>query len=526
MEYHGPLVNVALKRPATQSSDAGHRDPGKPTGATATSGVLTGGWGFHTEAEPEPWWMVDLQEDRLVHRVVVFNRENTSAEHADTLTISVGPTASGPWQVIHQNAGRVGGFFSGNPLVVVPAVPLQARYVRLHLNEAKYFHLDEVEVYAPPCPNDPFYLTILQAYALQASIPVVEREAESEAVNTPAWNRAVFCGRRKLNYDAIIKPWFHGFPRIMTDPREVFDGQIATLRLRGYGGLGNAIYELINASMIARTLGCTAIENSGKDAAADTVPFQVDRLMISPPRSNREHLPALDGCMYWPSDGKQLIGDYTADYALDTIRRFVNPTYQAYHDAAGCLGDHVIALHFRGGDIFAPGPMEYAGYVQPPASHYLKSVKYAMAHFGVTAVHLVFQDRTNPSVDMVEDYLVANNIPYTAQSASLLEDVATLLSARHLVAAYGTFSEAIALISNQIKSYFGFRYFSTQTGIKFWTQSRVGDILRAKGCRTFLVDDPNGSYIPPHRWANTPEQLELMRHFPESRLRLMERLTK
>lgn len=523
MAYGGPLVNVALGRPATQSSDAGHRDPGKPADANATSGVLTGGWGFHTEADEMPWWMLDLQEPRAIHRLVVYNRENAATENADTLTISVGPSASGPWQVIHQNAGRIGGILHGNPLVVALTEAIEARYVRLHLTEARYFHLDEVEIYAPPHRDDPTYLTVLEAHALQASIPIELRGADSSLVNSPAWNRAVFCGRWALDYPAMIGPWFHGFPQMQVDPRGIFDGRIATLRLRGYGGLGNAIYELINATMIARALGCTAIENSGKDGAANAAAYQVDGILMSPPGSPRERRPALDGCMYWPSNGASLIGNYSAAHVIDTITRFVNPTYQAYHDAAGDLGDHVIALHFRAGDIFTPGPMEYAGYVQPPASHYVKSIKYAMAHLGVTTVHVVFQDRSNPSVDMVEDYLVANNIPYTAQSASLLEDMATLLSARHLVAAYGTFSEAIALISNQIKTYFGFRYFSTQAGIGFWAQSRVGEILRAKGARTFLTDDPDGSYIPPHRWANTPEQLDLMRHFPETRLRLMER---
>lgn len=525
MTYPGPLANVALGRPATQSSDAGHRDPGKPAGASANSGVLTGGWGFHTDTEDAPWWMVDLQDIRQIHRVVVYNRESASVENANTLTISAGSAPCGPWQVFHQSEGRIGGFFSGTPLVLNLDAPISARYVRFHVNETTALHLDEVEIYAPPIARDPFYAAVTENFALQAGIPDKDREPDSHIVNSDAWNRAVFCGRHKADFKTITGPWFHGFPRVQVDPRGIFDGRIATLRLRGYGGLGNAIYELINASLIARALGCTTIEHAGKDAAADAAPYRVDGILMSPPGSPRERRPALDGCMYWPSNGTTLIGNYSADHVIDTIKRFVNPTYQAYHDAAGCLGDHVIALHFRAGNIFTPGPMEYAGYVQPPANHYLKSVKYAMAHLGVTAVHLVFQDRSNPSVDIVEAYLAANDIPYTAQSASLREDMATLLSARHLVAAYGTFSEAIALISNQIKSYFGFRYFSTQTGIGFWTQSRVGEILRAKGARTFLLDDPDGSYIPPHRWANTPEQLDLMRHFPESRLRLMERVT-
>ena len=42
IDLQTPLVNVALGKPGVSSSDAGHRDQGKPPGSGATSGVRTG----------------------------------------------------------------------------------------------------------------------------------------------------------------------------------------------------------------------------------------------------------------------------------------------------------------------------------------------------------------------------------------------------------------------------------------------------------------------------------------------------
>ena len=85
-------------------------------------------------------------------------------------------------------------------------------------------------------------------------------------------------------------------------------------------------------------------------------------------------------------------------------------------------------MHFRGGDIFLPGGT-HPWYVQPPASFYVKALKFAMAELGVTSAHLVFQDRTNPCVGIVENYLATQGVAFISQSSSLLEDVATLLGA-------------------------------------------------------------------------------------------------
>ena len=79
-------------------------------------------------------------------------------------------------------------------------------------------------------------------------------------------------------------------------------------------------------------------------------------------------------------------------------------------------------------------------------------------------------------------------------------------------------------MAQRLRTHIGFRSLSTQNEIAFWAQSRVEDVLRARGVRRIVVDDPDRSYIPPLNWANTPEQLALMQAFPASKLTIIERI--
>ena len=116
--------------------------------AGAVDGVKNGRFGFHTERDESPWWQVDLGGPVDVDRVVVFNRcdGNVEKRAARLKVLLSGKGIS--WTEIYQHDGT--GFFGqtdGKPLTV-PAAGQRARFVRLALPSAEYFHLDEVEVYA------------------------------------------------------------------------------------------------------------------------------------------------------------------------------------------------------------------------------------------------------------------------------------------------------------------------------------------------------------------------------------------
>jgi hypothetical protein len=301
-----------------------------------------------------------------------------------------------------------------------------------------------------------------------------------------------------------------------------YAGAIDMLRIEPYGRFGNRVYAILNALLIAHAVGASGLELPPVEGAS-ALPLQIDGFRIIANEGTPPKRATLCGNFFAPRGLEQLTEGYTDEAVLRLLDRYVRPIYRSVLRAGGSLGAHVAAMHFRAGDIFRPGGGHH-WYVQPPASYYIKAFSHAQRRLGVDTAHLVFEDRSNPCVDLVADHLSRFNIPFTLQSATVFEDLASVLSAHHLIAPFGTFCEAAALLSPVLETYTGFRSLSTQTRIEHWTQSRVGTVLRTKKVRTFLLDDPDASYIAPETWQRTEEQLELMRNYPTVKLRIMEKL--
>ena len=116
--------------------------------AGGCDGVKTGTWGFHTQHEPNPWWRVDLGEPMALDRLLIFNRCDSSAARNARLIVSLSNDDKDWTQVYQHNGTNFYGFTDRKPLEV-KLNNAKGRYVRLQLPNTNYFHLDEVEVYAP-----------------------------------------------------------------------------------------------------------------------------------------------------------------------------------------------------------------------------------------------------------------------------------------------------------------------------------------------------------------------------------------
>lgn len=143
--------NLALNRPALQSSTcewSWHDDPALDA-AGGNNGQVTGYFGFHTDFEPEPWWMVDLGKRQKLTEVVIYNRmdqiENPAAR-AGELNILLSNNGS-DWRIVFtRTEDRPFGGADGNPLRVRFGNET-ARYVRVRLAKEGSLHLDEIEVF-------------------------------------------------------------------------------------------------------------------------------------------------------------------------------------------------------------------------------------------------------------------------------------------------------------------------------------------------------------------------------------------
>ena len=137
--------------------------PGSGGGATceddavgAVNGVIDGTWGFHTENELNPWWVVDLGNTVSLGRIRLFNRCDATGERNRFLIVSIGSNATGnsaadgqTWEKVWQNDGTMFyGATDSKPLEIrFDDKPVTARFLRLSLEGTSYLHLDEVQVF-------------------------------------------------------------------------------------------------------------------------------------------------------------------------------------------------------------------------------------------------------------------------------------------------------------------------------------------------------------------------------------------
>jgi hypothetical protein len=139
--------NLALNRPAKQSSTSQWSQANDAQGAV--DGNVSGGFGFHTESQPNPWWQVDLGAVRALTEIRIFNRRDCCSERARTLQVLLSNDGVS-WRRVYSNPGTIFGA-DGAPLRV-SVKGLSARFVRLQLAEANYLHLDEVQVFGAATP--------------------------------------------------------------------------------------------------------------------------------------------------------------------------------------------------------------------------------------------------------------------------------------------------------------------------------------------------------------------------------------
>ena len=127
----------------------------------ALNGNKTGGCGFHTNCDRDPWWMVDLGAAFFISDIVVYNRVDFCSERSRTLRASVSLDAS-QWLLIYDHKDRepFGGVGSLKPPLLISLADVRARFVKLECVGETYFHLDEVEVFesaAEPVGGSPYY---------------------------------------------------------------------------------------------------------------------------------------------------------------------------------------------------------------------------------------------------------------------------------------------------------------------------------------------------------------------------------
>ena len=285
-----------------------------------------------------------------------------------------------------------------------------------------------------------------------------------------------------------------------------------------YSNFGNNVYQVLNAALVASAYGLRHLLLGRLGGLRPFDDFSLDGLRVS--GSDVAPGPCYQGSFYVPFGFEAAVA---ARRSFDVAAFTRQLTDRLYRDLAVPGGEDRIAVHVRScRDIFdVDGPVHPA-YLQPPAAYYIRAITHARAAHGDAVVDLVYGDRTNPVLPIMEAHLARAGVAFRSASGGLADDYRRLTGAVAIVASVSTFVETAALVSRHVRSYYSFRDHCSQSEFKPFTQANVGRILEARGVRCVLVDDVTRTYTNKWCWADTPEQRAAMRDFPIANLRLFE----
>lgn len=483
------FTNVALGRPAQQSSISPWSEPGEA--AKAVSGIRPPDFAFHTSHERNPWWLVDLGRVYPLDSIVISNRLAGFQERAKSLRVEVSGDAD-RWILIHQGLAVFGSVWTGDPFTLWLKGAVAARYVRLTLDAEETLHLSQVEV-------------------------LVRREDTAFAD---------YCEKNNL---INLQDKFPHEKYVIINGERATTNRVVGLDMNYSARFGNLLIQIINTIMLAQKTGLRYIRLGHHKFLHVKERFERDGIVFLP------HGAAL------PDDGLFLSGNFfVSDPFVPVLMPFLRFTQTDEREFTRVVREFVrpfmlheiplpterhdedeVTIHLRSGDVFEPYTPIVRGYRQPPLSFYHLVLSNLFTHHGVRRVRLVFEDRGNPCVDALEQWLVANDVPVRIQCGSMHEDMSALVDAPHLVFGHGTFGYAACRLSRRIKTV---HYFEPELGGAYGSITSID--------RVFSVSDARGEYIEafeygkPLRenggWFNTPENRETMLTYPIEALALKE----
>ncbi|AGK59905.1 coagulation factor 5/8 type domain-containing protein [Hyphomicrobium denitrificans 1NES1] len=269
---------------------------------------------------------------------------------------------------------------------------------------------------------------------------------------------------------------------------------ITAFSIKKGGRFGNAVIQLVNAVHIAKRCGIKRIHVGNLDMPPDLVlkdgTFDGIELIASRSASRETtlsgtffHLAGFEDFAPTAAERITLTKSLGSNYVLKDIGR-EGPRPRK------------MVIHIKAGDIFTDA-VPHPGYTQPPLSYYQVAIRDAVQRYGVNAVHVVFEDRSNPCVSALEEWLATTKLNWKCTSLGFVSDARTIISASIVCIGAGSFAPALLLMSNRVKAVYRFR--ASQRPLPL-----DADLHQ-------IVERP-GTYIKD--WHGTPEQRQLMVQLP------------
>jgi len=148
----GPVDNLAVRRPATQSSSLNSASGADAAVDGNTDGNFLHGSVSSTDRESGAWWQVDLGSSKAIGSIAIWNRTDCCPSRLSDYWVFLSDTPFSPSDTPATLQHRAGTWKSHQTLAPDPSTTIatsgaKGRYVRVQLTGTGYLSLAEVQVF-------------------------------------------------------------------------------------------------------------------------------------------------------------------------------------------------------------------------------------------------------------------------------------------------------------------------------------------------------------------------------------------
>ncbi len=288
---------------------------------------------------------------------------------------------------------------------------------------------------------------------------------------------------------------------VAEDPADI-NGDLIGLSLTTAGRFGNAMIGCPYAIAIALQKGLRYIRLPDVEGLRVSEQIDIDGLTILPttgrlPRGGSFLQGPFDNFVDFPLQSKPNVATY-----YGYIQKYLRPLLKLPPKPPATE----LVLHIRSGDIFSTYIHKH--YVQPPLSFYKAVVMDLVERRQIDRVRVVFEDRLNPCIDPLEEWLATTSLSIVMQSQDFYNDLISMIDCNHFCFGLGTLGPAVCLMSEQIQSVHHFQARVQESGMSFISVKEVSEYMITS------------NYIVIGEWDNSLEQRQQMIDYPGDKLRL------
>lgn len=434
-------------------------------------------FGLHTDVELNPFCVIDINRSMPLDSIYIHGRNDGVRPETIHILVHVSTDAE-KWVSLYDGNSYIGSEKNGRHLAINTAGFFWARFIKITRCDRSALVLSQVEIFVQ---NRNIYLMdFRERNGLDISML-------NEFHNS---NEYTSYSMRTVGADKETLP--------------------TALEIYESGAFGNCLLQYATAFMLAKKLNISTIILSSRDRSSLVTPgesFLIDGILFADKNLfNDSGHNVLCGQFFDFSQLNFSATEFTPSAVSRFTKEFVRLAMPSIRlkDRDQCWSD-ILSIHIRSGDIFST--WVDPNYVQPPLSFYTKIIKRLRDERKIRSVMLVYENRMNPVIEILEQYLLKNLIPYTVQSGKLNEDINALISQKYLAFGFGTFGLGICMLSEKIDTVFCFSSGFSQ-GYEFLeTVDKYVETI-----------DKDGRYIRPGEWDNSETQRFAMINYPEKSL--------